>query len=61
MLRGGHPLGCQAAYRFPELRIRLVRDDHYVWKQPSLVEFAVVEMQCSECGSLKYPIELRAC
>lgn len=42
-------------HRFPELRIRFVRDDDYVWKQPYLVEFAVVEMQCSECDNLKYP------
>jgi hypothetical protein len=46
---------CQDAYGFTELRIRFVRDDYYVWKQPYLVEFAVVEMQCSECDNLKYP------
>ncbi len=46
---------CQDAYGFTELRIRFVRDDYYVCKQPYLVEFAVVEMQCSECDNLKYP------
>ncbi len=37
--------GCgQAAHGFHELRIRLVRDDHYIQEQPFPVEFSMVKM-----------------
>ena len=44
-----------ATRRFPELRVRLVGGDHYISKQPSLVEFVPVKMQHAECDNLKYP------